>query len=333
MKKIILKLPRLKKRSGKLYGVLKIFLGILLVGIIALSAVYFYNVKINQNFKTTFYQVSSGKVKDELRIIQLSDFHNSLFGNDNTELINRIEELKPDLVVMTGDMIDEDGENTQIVLDLCKELVKNVPVYYVYGNHETLHSFDSNDMSIDEIDQILRTTEENRSSDGFWKMEDELKTSLEELGVKVLWNETDTITIGRNTIDIYGVLTGNPYAFWQFAEETFVDFRYKDQENFKLMLCHEPYIFETWKDDAWADLSLAGHTHGGAVRLPRIGALYEHKHGIFPEFGDKKLKNYYIYGKYNVQGYPLIVSGGLSQKDLIRINNQPELVVIDVNRY
>lgn len=333
MKKIISKLHRLKNRHGKIYGVLKVVLGIFVISIIALAAVYLVNVKVNQDFKTTYYQVSSGKIKDELRIIQLSDFHNSLFGEKNTELISRIQELNPDLIVLTGDMIDEKGKDTQIVLELCKALVDSFPVYYIYGNHETMNAFDSNDMSIDEIDQILGTTEGSRNSEGFWEMDDELKTSLEELGVNVLWNESDTITIGKNTIDIYGVLTGNPYAFWQFAEETFVDFRYTDLEHFKLFLCHEPYIFETWKDDSWADLSLAGHTHGGAVRLPRIGALYEHKHGLFPEFGEKKLQNYYIYGKYNVQDYPLIVSGGLSQKDLLRINNQPELVVVDVNRY
>lgn len=321
--------PESERRHGRVRGLLKVFSGMLLLGIIMLGAVYLYNMRLNQNFKTTFYQVSSGKVSDELRIIQLSDLHNSVYGNDNSELTEKIRNLEPDIIVMTGDMIEEKGEEIQTVLDLCKELSETAPIYYIYGNHETLHSFGSNDMSTEEIDELLGTKEGTRSSEGFRTIEDDLKEALEKAGAKVLWNEMDTIALGENTVEIYGVLTGHPYAFWQFAEETFTDFRYQNPENFKLLLCHEPYIFETWKDDSWADLALAGHTHGGAVRLPKVGALFEYRHGLFPETDN----NNYVYGEYDVQGYPLIVSGGLSRNDLLRINNQPELVVIDINRY
>ena len=317
------------RKWERFWGALKVFAGILLLGIVVLGIICVYNIWVNRHFKTTFYQVSSGKVLEELRILQLSDLHNSVYGDDNSELIEQVRNLEPDIIVMTGDMIEEEDEDIQPVLDLCKELSGTAPLYYIYGNHETQHSFGSNDMSTEEIDELLGTEEGTRSSEGFWSMQDDLKDSLEEAGVKVLWNEADTITVGENTVEIYGVLTGHPYAFWQFAEETFTDFRYQDSGNFKLMLCHEPYIFETWEDDTWADLALAGHTHGGAVRLPRVGALFEYRHGLFPETDTDN----YVYGEYDVQGNPLIVSSGLSKNDLIRINNQPELVVIDVNRY
>lgn len=317
------------KKHDRLWGTLKVIAGMLLLAVVVLGVVCGYNAWVNRHFKTSFYQVSSGKVVDELRIVQLSDLHNSVYGDNNSELTEKIRDLQPDIIVMTGDMIEEKNDDIRTVLDLCRELSETAPVYYIYGNHETMHSFGYNDMSTEEIDELLGTEEGTRNSEGFRSIEDELKESLEEAGAKVLWNESDTITVDGNTVEIYGVLTGHPYAFWQFAEDTFTDFRYQNPGNFKLMLCHEPYIFETWKDDVWADLALAGHTHGGGARLPRVGALFEHKHGLFPETNADN----YVYGEYNVQEKPLIVSSGLSRNDFIRINNQPELVVIDVNRY
>ena len=75
---------------------------------------------------------------------------------------------------------------------------------------------------------------------------------------------------------------------------------------------------------------MAGHTHGGEIRLPYIGGLYEYQYGFLPEFGKN---DHMISGQYDVEGRPLIISNGMSKGDFLRINNQPELVVVDVNRY
>lgn len=311
-------------------GILKLILELFLAGVIVLAGIYGYNQILNRDFKETFYQLSSGKVRENLRIIQLSDFHSSVYGENNDSLIKRIDALKPDLIAMTGDMINEDDKDIEVTLELCKSLVEVAPVYYIYGNHETTRCFGSNDMSTEEIDEILGINEDMRSTGALADLDTEMKLALEETGVNVLWNESDTIRIGNNVVDVYGVLTADPYAFWQYAEDTYLDFRYENTDHFKLMLCHMPYIYETWTDDYWADLSLAGHTHGGMVRIPRVGGIYEYRHGLFPEI----LKsNCYIYGLYDVQGKPLIVDGGVTNRDPLRINNQPELVVVDVNRY
>ena len=147
----------------------------------------------------------------------------------------------------------------------------------------------------------------------------------------VLLNEQTTVEIGENTVDIYGVLTTNPSAFWNYNKETYDKFLNDDTSNFKLMLCHEPYIFETFGDGYWGDLILAGHTHGGIIRIPYMGGLYERKNGIFPE--RKTDTDAYIAGKYDIMGKTLIVSRGLTNRGFIRIGNKPELVIIDVNRY
>lgn len=316
-----------KKRQHR---ILHFITGVICLGLVLAVSIVSYNIYINNNFKEHFYQVSSGKISGGLRIIQISDLHNSEFGENNEELVERISELQPDIIAMTGDIIEENGQDYQTAVKLCEKLVNIAPVYFVYGNHETIKSFDSNDMSLEEIDELLGCDAGSRSPEGFWIMEDELKSALEAVGVHVLWNEYETVRVGDNQIDIYGVLTGHPYAFWEYAGDTYSAYYEENAGHFKLMLCHEPYIYETWHGDSWADLSLAGHTHGGLIRIPYIGGLYEYRNGLFPESGDKE---FYVYGKYNVNGSPLIVSNGLNNQELLRINNQPELIIIDVNRY
>lgn len=317
------------KRTGKKRAK-RVILG--LVALVAAAAVIIVaaNVIMNQTFKESYYQVGSGKISENMRIIQISDLHSSSFGKDNEKLVKRIKELEPDLIVLTGDMIEERNGDADVTLDLCEQLTELAPVYFIYGNHETMEAFDSNDMSIEELDEITGCNGETRSSEAFWDMKDSLRNSLEDIGVHVLWNQCETLEIGKDQIDIYGVLTGHPYAFWEYAEDTYVEFRYENTDRFKLMLCHEPYIYETWEGESWADLSLSGHTHGGSIRIPYIGGLYEYRYGLFPEFGKN---DHMISGQYDVSGKPLIISNGMSKKGLFRINNQPELVIVDVNRY
>lgn len=310
--------------------VLHVAAGLLIMCLLSGIAIIGYNRVKNSNFTETYFQVGSGKISDNMRIIQISDLHNAVYGENNSEMVERIRKLSPDLIALTGDIIEEKSGDAANTLALCEQLVEIAPVYFIYGNHETIRSFDYNDMSLDEIDMLLGCDESNRSSEGFWEMEDELKAELESLGVHVLWNEYDTVTVGKDSVDIYGVLTGHPYAFWQYAGETYEEFRYENMDHFKLMLCHEPYIYETWSGDSWADLSLSGHTHGGEVRIPYIGGIFEYRFGWFPEFGKKK---HLISGRYDVEGRPLIISNGMSGNDWLRINNAPELVIVDINRY
>ena len=98
--------------------------------------------------------------------------------------------------------------------------------------------------------------------------------------------------------------------------------------NLKITAIHEPLIFEKFKHESWGDLMVCGHTHGGVVRLPIFGPLYTHEGGLLPEKnGD------YVYGRYEVEGSPLIISSGLENRNIFRINNRPELVIIDVNKF
>ena len=130
------------------------------------------------------------------------------------------------------------------------------------------------------------------------------------------------------TVDIYGVLTSNPSSFWSYSGKAFSDYIYENPDNFKITAIHEPFIFEEFEPEFWGDLMICGHTHGGVMRVPVLGPLYTHEGGLFPEkSGD------FVYGRYDTQGNPLIVSSGLENKNILRVNNQPELVIIDVNKF
>lgn len=330
--KVKKKKNREEKKQNLWRGLIYACTGILLILTAIIGTIFFKNIQFNRNFRETFYQVGSSKVEHPFRVIQLSDLHDSAFGEGNKNLADRIVELQPDIVVMTGDMIEkeENKEGTvENALALCRELTPFVPVYYIYGNNETMYSFGIH-MGLEEIDEYLGCSEGNRDVGLFrQKGENTLLDELEAAGVHVLWNEMDTIEVNGNQIDIYGVLTSNISAFWQYNEEQYNQFISEEPEHFKLMAVHEPYIFEVLKQRAWADLIMCGHTHGGSVRIPGIGGLYERRNGWLPE----RKSNAYISGKYDMLGNPLIVSNGIGNESYFRINNQPELVIIDVERY
>lgn len=361
-----------KKIKSSWRGLLYIGTAFLSIFIVIAGTVFFKNIQFNKDFKETFYQIGSSKVETPFRVIHLSDLHDSAFGAENEALAKRIEELQPDLVIMSGDMIEkeEDKEGTvENALSLCRKLTRFVPVYYIYGNNETMYSFGIH-MELEEIDKYLGCSEGNRDVELFRQKQDQMllekleaagvnvhwneidsievkgdptdifsvfqqkqdQTLLEKLevaGVHVLWNEIESIEVRGNPVDIFGVLTSNVSAFWQYSEEQYNQFNEVNPEHFKLMTVHEPYIFEVLKQRKWADLVLCGHTHGGGIRVPEVGGLYERKNGWFPE----RKSNTYISGKYEISGSPLIVSNGIGNESYLRINNQPELVIIDVEHF
>ncbi len=326
------KTPEKKERKKLLAGKRKKISGVLFVvfaGFFTAIVLIGTNILNNLTFKETFYQVGSGKVDGNLRVIQISDLHNTEFGRDNQNMIKRISQLSPDILVLSGDIIDEKDSSMGVTVNLCRELTKIAPVYYIYGNNEATKIYGI-ELRLDLIDEYLGCTEENRDSSRFQEKEDDLKTMLEAEGVHVLLNNYDTLEVNGLPIDIYGVLTSNPYAFWPYAGDSYSEFIDEKTDHLKLLVSHEPYVYETYGESHWADLVLCGHTHGGVVRLPYLGAVYEWKNGWFPE---RKKNEYYVSGKYDIGGYPLIVSNGLSNRGAVRINNQPELVIIDINRY
>ena len=235
--------------------------------------------------------------------------------------------MKPDLIIYTGDIIDSKSKSDDTIIKLCASLSKLAPSYFVYGNNEVEKYYD-NPLTQDSLDKKFGFNNDTRDPNKLLEITDSLEEELEKVGVKVLKNGSDTITVGSTNVDVYGVLTSNPSSFWSYAGDSFDEFIYKDENNLKITAIHEPLVFEEYTPDTWGDLMFAGHTHGGTAKIPLVGPAYTHDGGILPARA-----GHFVYGRYDVQGRPLIVSSGLENTNFLRINNQPEIVIVDINKF
>lgn len=249
------------------------------------------------------YTVPSG-LEAPVRLVQLSDLHGWTFGEGNAELIAQVETLEPDIIVMTGDMLDKSEENADTVCDLIRVLVNTAPVYYCYGNHEY---------------QWMQSHGES------------LTLALEAAGAIVLDVAYTDITVNGQPIRIGGYhgyyRQPGMYDISQEqrkAELAFCD-DFENTESYKLLLCHIPTPWLDWGyiDDFPVDLVLAGHYHSGQIRLPVVGGLYAPYVGLFPEYTE---------GLYKGEKATCILSTGLGASPGIpRVNNYPQIVVIDLH--
>lgn len=279
---------------------LKVLLIILIVLVVLVGAILGGNYFYNQTFGVTFYQITSDKVSDNIRIVELADLHNSEFGKDNSELIDKIDALKPDLIVYAGDMMNKGKENEYSVLfDLSDKLSEIAPIYACYGNNE--------------LDQQLF-------------IDKTFKDQLISHHVNLLSNEATDVTVGHTVIqliavsdnvDQFDVETNNGKKFMDSLEPT---------SNYRICLTHYPELFKEKLLNRDIDLAFCGHTHGGLVRLPFIGGLYTSGEGFMPELTD---------GVVTMKDdTKVVISRGLGNNHLVpRIFNQPELVVVDVCWY
>lgn len=247
----------------------------------------------------SYYEYYNEKIENAFKIVQLSDLHNSCFGEENSRLIKRIEEEKPDLILMTGDMLNGYEDRTDIVTDLIKQASQIAPVYYSLGNHE--------------LDYM-----ENQENGGM------LEKKLEDAGAVVLEKECiDTVIAGQQVRigGVYGYVLARDWE--DGSEQRFME-DFQDTDRMKILMSHIPEGLLLWKSmEHWdVDLVFSGHAHGGQMRLPFIGGLYDPEEGFFPT---------YTKGMYECGKGTMVLSAGLgSSNGVPRINNLPDLVVCTV---
>ena len=226
-----------RKRRKWLTMLISCLLLLFIVGGIA------YEIHLNQDFETTYYQLESEKLNTTIKIAVLSDLHDKEYGTDNSELIEAIRKEQPDLIAMIGDMVNDDDQEFTIVQNLCRDLGEIAPVYYTLGNHEgTLMYSRMDSVALDKL--------------------------LEEEGVTVLINQSVEFKKGDSVVQIAGI-SNEAAAYDQWAREKMEDFW--KLEDYKLVLSHFPDLYYSKLADAEFDLALAGHYHGGLIRLPKIG--------------------------------------------------------------
>ena len=250
--------------------------------------------------EVTDYEISSAKINNDVNIVTIADVHDH-HCRIKDEVVDRIEQLKPDIILCAGDIIDNESESDKDTIEFLESLNEIADVYFSLGNHE-LEYPDSKQL----IEDIKNT------------------------GVKVLDKEYQDIEVNGNTIRIGGMYD---YAFSQetgdIDQETMKSDVYsfltemKQTSSFQLMMAHRPDSFIFGNAYKWdLDLVVSGHYHGGQVILPFIGGLYAPELGWFPKVD---------YGSYLLgDELKMIVTRGISSSGelLPRFNNPPEIVSI-----
>lgn len=282
--------PKKKKRGRKVLAILLVIVVLAAIG--SLTVLY-----QNRQLEKAFYQVQSNKVVDNIRIICLSDLHLREFGTGNKDLIDEIEKLSPDMIAIVGDMtLESQPDNYRSIISLCTNLKTIAPLYYALGNHE--------------FDAMLF-----KDSDIF--------KDIKAAGINIMNNEMKTVTIKGTDIDVIALSQG-PEQFELYGKQ-FFDRAMRSDDNFKLLLNHYPENFLGTLNEYEIDLALAGHVHGGQVRLPLLGGLYAADQGLLPKLCD---------GYYEIDNSKLVISKGLGWSGIVpRINNKPEITVVDVGWY
>ncbi|MCR5743404.1 MAG: metallophosphoesterase [Lachnospiraceae bacterium] len=249
----------------------------------------------NNHLVVTYYTYSSSDVCEGLdgyRIVQLSDLHNATFGAGNSRLLDKVDSLEPDMVVLTGDIVDGNRTDISVAVELAKQLVNRYPTYYITGNHEYFLS------------------EEDRS---------QLIEGLKSAGVVVLDSEVITIDAGEEHFYLAGLddedLIGDT-----------LDGLIRDipVDELIIVLAHEPDFFEKYYSKTQADLVLSGHAHGGQFRLPFIGPVVAPGQGFNPEYAQGEFE---LNGTTMI-----VSRGLGNSIIPLRLFNDPEIVCVDLKR-
>lgn len=254
----------------------------------------------NTALELNHYTISSDRLTeafDGYRITHVSDLHNTEMGKDNEKLLDMLQEADPDIIAITGDIIDSRNTDIDVALQFTKDAMEIAPCYYVTGNHEA------------------RVSEY-----------DELKEGMIELGVVVLEDGRIELEQSGETITLLGVKDPSFQTDYLFGDsETVMQSKLQEivneEDSYTILLSHRPELFEVYTESK-VDLVLSGHAHGGQFRLPFVGGLVAPNQGLFPK---------YDAGLYTEENTNMVVSKGIGNSILpFRFNNRPEVILIEL---
>ena len=254
----------------------------------------------NTALEVNEYEIVSDRIPqgfDGFRIAQISDLHNTEFGEGNSKLIGLLSQTEPDIIVLTGDLIDSRQTDIEIALSFARDAMKIAPVYFVSGNHEA------------------RVSEY-----------EDLKMGLAEAGVIVLENQKVEITRDGEAITLMGIDDPSFQESYLFGDaesvaKQAIEMLQSESDGYTVLLSHRPELFELYVKTGM-DLVFCGHAHGGQFRLPFIGGLVAPNQGFFPK---------YDAGQFTEENTTMIVSRGVGNSIIpIRFNNRPEIILAEL---
>ena len=252
----------------------------------------------------TFYKMQTNKIQKSIRLVQITDLHNSIFGENNQDLLDLVTEQSPDLILITGDLLNSNESETDIATNLISGLGSTAPVYVSLGNHEV------------EYQQNYET---------------DITQLYEDTGAVVLDRQYQDLEVNGQKVrlgGIYGYCLPEKYLETNEAnpEECVFLSDFQNTDLYTILMCHMPvcWLLNDGLDEWDVDCVLAGHVHGGQIILPLIGGLYAPDMGWFPG----KLQGLYSSGDGSST---MVLSTGLGNTESVpRFNNIPEVVTVDI---
>lgn len=232
---------------------------------------------------------------DGYKIVQVSDLHGKSIGKDHDKMIEKIKEQDPDIIVLTGDLVDRRRWNIDSAMSFAKQAAEIAPVYFIAGNHEA--NSGRYDIILDELDKC-----------GVIVLRDEA----------VLLEKDDSF-INLIGLECVGFLPSSYREFYDLDNVEEILDNLKEDNMVNIVLSHRPELIKLYAK-AEVDLVFCGHAHGGQIRLPYIGGILAPDQGLFPEYTD---------GVYYLGRTGMVVSRGIGNSVFpFRINNRPELVSV-----
>lgn len=269
--------------------------GILITLFILAALLILTGIGLYAGLKTTRYSISDARVPDAFdgfKIAHISDLHSMWFGEGQSEIIEAVASVKPDIIVLTGDIVDAYRPDFESVAALFDGLNDLAPVYAVQGNHEAHRKTDK-----------------------------EMNRLYEEYGIIYLNDSGVTIPRNGSAIYLYGLRDREAVSGLAAAAEKAPAI---GGDTYGILLYHRSDMFDQLKDLGYG-LVLSGHMHGGLIRIPFAGGI------ITPE-GEIDFNQKYDGGKYIENGTTLISNRGFAPKHNIpRVFNRPEIVFITLH--
>ena len=255
----------------------------------------------NTALELNTYTIESEKLPksfDGYKIAHVSDLHNNEMGEDNENLLAMLKDSSPNIIAITGDIVDSRNTDIEIALQFANEAEKIAPCYYITGNHEA------------------RVSEY-----------ESLKKGLIEIGVTVLEDKSISLEKSGEDITLMGVDDPSFITDYLFGddEEVMQDklSELKSENSYTILLSHRPELFKIYVEND-IDLVLSGHAHGGQFRLPFVDGLYAPNQGLFPEYDS---------GLYTEENTNMIVSRGIGNSLFpFRFNNRPEVILVKLKK-
>lgn len=270
------------------------------IPVILLLALVLWTVWGNLTVCTTYYTITCDQLPDMFdgfRIAVVSDLHNASFGSENSRITQIIEKERPDMIAITGDLVDSNRTDIDTSVALIHRLMRIAPCYYVTGNHEA------------RIGALFSELEERLLAENVQILHDQA-VQLEKDGqtIQIIGLDDPAFTERDNA--------GEPGLLRSKLDR--MDLR----DEYSILLSHRPEAFEAYAAEGM-DLVLSGHAHGGQFRLPFIGGVIAPNQGFFPK---------YDAGIYAQDKTTMVVSRGIGNSIIpVRFNNPPEIVIIELS--